>query len=523
MVRQRAYRTALFPTVEQRQRLLLYTNATRRVYNWGLARRIEHYRPVAEARGRLMAYGLAAEYREIMQDASQSAAQQKRLLSIERTLHTFMHQDDTVGVQSLIEEVLSLDREELEAEFAERKKAHKPIGHFDQCKQLTQYKQTPEGEWLTAAPSSALQAALQNLDRGFKAFFRRVKSGEEAGFPKFKSFRSGRGGFKFFAPITVTEKGISLPKINGPIMIATGDKEYVPRGRFQGKPSKAEMDSLPQGERWLLSGAVTTERGRWFLSLTMAEHVPDPTPGGVEILAVHFGLSRFATLSNGVVIPNPRYLQSSERKLRKTSKSFSRKVRDPSYKRGSGNRFRMGRERLQDLHAHVADQRKEMIHEFTTALVTGRVFHGRQVGDPPTNGKPRILVLEDWSITSMLRESPYREIIRKDGREIKVPNRRYQKGILDAAWGMASQQATYKSAWNGVRLIFTPKGWESSQRCSQCGEKNPLMVDGRTMFHCPSCGHRAHRDDNAVRNLYNYAVRVLHGETQEIPSVSACE
>jgi putative transposase len=49
-----------------------------------------------------------------------------------------------------------------------------------------------------------LQVAIEDVDRAFQAFFRRVKAGEEPGYPRFKSykrwhsigFKQYRNGFK---------------------------------------------------------------------------------------------------------------------------------------------------------------------------------------------------------------------------------------------------------------------------------------------------------------------------------------
>jgi len=73
-----------------------------------------------------------------------------------------------------------------------------------------------ELEWLKEADSTALQAAIQNLDTAYQNFFRRVKNGEKSGFPKFKSKRDTRKSYKSKAVgknIEVFAKSINFQKL----------------------------------------------------------------------------------------------------------------------------------------------------------------------------------------------------------------------------------------------------------------------------------------------------------------------
>ena len=70
----------------------------------------------------------------------------------------------------------------------------KTLSRFEQDKNLTVLKK--ELEWLREADSTALQAVVQNLDTAYQNFFRRVKTGETPGFPKFKSKRGNRKSYK---------------------------------------------------------------------------------------------------------------------------------------------------------------------------------------------------------------------------------------------------------------------------------------------------------------------------------------
>ncbi len=60
-----------------------------------------------------------------------------------------------------------------------------------QCKQLTELRQEPE---YAAIFANIQRWTLLNLDRSFKAFFRRLKVGEDPGYPRFK----GKGRWRSF-------------------------------------------------------------------------------------------------------------------------------------------------------------------------------------------------------------------------------------------------------------------------------------------------------------------------------------
>jgi transposase len=64
--------------------------------------------------------------------------------------------------------------------------ARKSVSCYEQQNQLPEIKEVrPE---LNTVHSQVLQDTLKRLDKAFDAFFRRVKSGEKAGFPRFRSY-----------------------------------------------------------------------------------------------------------------------------------------------------------------------------------------------------------------------------------------------------------------------------------------------------------------------------------------------
>lgn len=71
--------------------------------------------------------------------------------------------------------------------------------YYDQLRELTELRKEPE---YSAIPAKLQRWTLSRLDDSFKAFFRRVKAGEEPGFPRFKGKNRWRSfGFAEFHSI----------------------------------------------------------------------------------------------------------------------------------------------------------------------------------------------------------------------------------------------------------------------------------------------------------------------------------
>lgn len=66
--------------------------------------------------------------------------------------------------------------------------AGKSVSYYDQCKQLTQVRSDDPYGWGGIAVQVG-RGVLRRLDRARKAFYRRVKTWENPGYPRFKSRR----------------------------------------------------------------------------------------------------------------------------------------------------------------------------------------------------------------------------------------------------------------------------------------------------------------------------------------------
>ena len=125
--------------------------------------------------------------------------------------------------------------------------------------------------------SHILQNVVSDLDKAFQAFFRRVKAGENPGYPRFKvRNRFARFGFK--------EYGNGF-KIDGRRLKLSGIGRIAVRWhrKIDGKIKTAR---------------IFCRAGRWFVAFSCEVDKPEPLPETGESIGVDVGLLRLATLSS---------------------------------------------------------------------------------------------------------------------------------------------------------------------------------------------------------------------------------
>ena len=243
-------------------------------------------------------------------------------------------------VTAKLENTLFLCRELYNAALQERRDAHQinriSLNYYTQANQLKEIKESnPEYKDIH---SQVCQDVLKRLDKSFQGFFRRIKQGVKAGFPRFK-------GKNFFDSFCYTQSGFSL---------AENKLTLSKIGTVKIKLSRQIIGKMKQCR-------IKKQINNWFVIFTVETSI-EPLPKTGKQVGIDVGIESFATLSDGTQIANWKYYEQSQRKLRVAQRSVSRK------KKGSNSR-RKAALKLKKIHQKITNQRSDFQHKLSTLLV----------------------------------------------------------------------------------------------------------------------------------------------------------
>ena len=360
-------------------------------------------------------------------------------------------------------------------EHRRRHEAGEPFYSFKlMCRDLTQWRGTSTLHELNA---QGLQVTAKRVALAFSAFFRRLATGEEPGYPRFKTVRRFAGwGYKTHGDgwrLTSGENGHGTVRLSG-----IGVLKLRGRGRFAGTAKTAE---------------VLRSHGKWYLSVTFdVEPAAVARIAGTETAAFDWGVATLLTIAHpdGTVetVDNPRWLKRKLDALKDVQRAVSleeNRIRERlglaetavlTWRQRTGKLNRLSRQ-LGALHAKVARQRRDFYHKLTTNLV----------------GRYGALATEQLDVADMVQT-------RKPG---PVNQKGLNRGILDAAPSMMLGMIRTKAA--EAASVFAEADTRSikpTQRCHVCGELVKKELSERT--HRCSCGCVAERDENAAKTLLRW-------------------
>lgn len=330
----------------------------------------------------------------------------------------------------------------------------KKLSYAGMCKELTDWKRQPATAFLAEAPIHVLQQSLKDLDRAYGNFF-----ANRAAFPKFKK-RGQHDSFRSPDCFTVDQGNsrIKLPKL----------------GWLRYRNSR-EITGVPRNV------TVSLHASHWYISIQTEQTVPDPVHPSSTSVGIDRGINALAALSTGTLVQPLNAFTRMSRKLARLQRQLARKVK-------FSQNWKKQKQKISRLHSKIAAMRQDYLHKLSTAIAKS---HG-------------LVVLEDLQVKNMAAsasgtlEAPGKKVKQKSG---------LNRSILDQGWGEMARQLEYKLHWLGGQLIKVPPQY-TSQRCHACGHIHPENRKS-IKFQCLSCGHEAHADVNAAKNILAAGLAVI--------------
>ncbi len=206
-----------------------------------------------------------------------------------------------------------------------------------------------------------------------------------------------------------------------------------------------------------------------YFAICHVEKSRKPQKEKKGVIGIDVGLSVFLTDSNGITIPNPRYLEQSLRKMRREQRKLSRRVYQ-------SNNYKRQRLKVAKLYERITNQRNDFLHKLSIRLIRAN----------------RTICIETLKVKEMLQR------------------KRLSKSILSISWSKFFQFLDYKGKWYGTTIIRVPTEFPSSQICSNCGYQNIETRDLRVRrWICPNCLQLHERDQNAAINILNKGLETV--------------
>ena len=199
-------------------------------------------------------------------------------------------------------------------------------------------------------------------------------------------------------------------------------------------------------------------RGRWYINVPIEASAPTGRPN-IRV-GIDPGLKALAALSDEREIAIPQFYRKNEAKL------------------ATVQRARKAPKRVRNIHAKIANRRKDFLHQRSAEIV-------KEYG---------LIVVGDVSPS-------------------KLAKTRMAKSGLDAGWADLKRMLSYKAITHGGMCLEVKEAW-SSQVCSECGclpSSRPKGIAdlGIRGWSCSDCGAIHPRDVNAAKNILRVGLDTL--------------
>ena len=326
------------------------------------------------------------------------------------------------------------------------KQGNKFLSDCDLRKELTKLKQTDENyKWLYEVNNNITKQAIKDCCKSFKTFFQKKTK-----YPKFKSKKFSKDSFyNDTYKICFNETQVKIENI--------------------GWIDLSEYNRIPFKDTKYYNPKVSFDGLDFYISVNC--EIPNiiNTKVKTEATGIDLGIKTLMVCSNGLINKKPN-IKKDKQKLKRLQRKAS-KIYLKKEKVKSNNLIKLETKILKQ-HKRITNILNNNIHQFTTKLI---------------KLNPSAIVIEDLNVIGMMK------------------NKNLSEKIKESKFYEIRRQLTYKSDWNGIKLVLADRFFPSSKLCSCCGKiKKDLKLSDR-IYKC-DCGNSIDRDFQASINLKNLAL-----------------
>jgi putative transposase len=324
------------------------------------------------------------------------------------------------------------------------------MNYVPQAREMAEAKK--DAPWLAVAPGHCLQQTLMDLDRACRD--------HGTWNVKFRSKARWSPSFRF-------PEG---PKI--PIEWLNGKWARIRLPKLGWVRLRC---SRPVGGV-IRSATVSRDGKHWFVSLLVEDGktVPERHAQPDAAIGVDRGVVATVATSDGQFLDREFATPGELRRACRLQHKLARQQKQ-------SNRRKATRAELNAVFARIKARRKDFAAQTAHTLATDNA----------------VVVLEDLKTRNMT--SSAKGTVEQPGSRVRQ-KAGLNRAILDKGWHALQLALTSKARTTGTQIVTVNPAY-TSQTCYACKQMDPESRKSQASFRCTSCGHRAHADVNAARNI----------------------
>lgn len=334
----------------------------------------------------------------------------------------------------------------------------KHLRAFDMNKIMIKLKNEDQSkEWINELPVGSIYATMNNLERGYQRFFKKLSN-----HPKFKSRKTSKKSVSIRSDRT---------RVRGEYIQISGINSYI----------LAKDHKIPENVR-LYNTTITFDGDYyWFGCCYKKESdYKDNIPSENHPIGIDVGVKNMIVTSDGDF-----YKYSDTTKLWKRKRRQDKKL-GKDYKKYLEESMRTitKYEDIQKSKNHYKreSQRRKTVRKISNKRMNDIHTATKQIVDK----NPSAIIIESISVNNIIKTN-------KNWISSYTPYMCFYE---------IHRQLKYKAEDRNIPVIIADHNYASSKICSNCGNRGRFDHSHR-QFKCPICGFKEDRDLNAAYNLRN--------------------